>query len=284
MFYSYVVDARRHLVGVLSMRDLILARPDQRVGDIMISTVRALPATTDQEELARLFKKLNYLAMPVVDERGKLLGLVTVDDVVDVIEREDTEDFLKILGAGREERLTSPWHFSLRKRTGWLVVNLGTAFLAGSVVALFEPTIEKLTVLAVYLPIVAGTGGNASAQALAVAVRGLAVEQDVRQPLARVLRREVMVGMANGLVCGGITSLVAVLWHGHAVLGVVVGLAMLFDHTLACVSGAAIPFVMKRLGFDPAQSSSIFATTVTDVAGFFCFLGLAWSFMPWLLR
>lgn len=282
MFYTYVVDSRRHLVGVLSMRDLILADPDRRCGDIMHTEVKALTASTDQEEVARLFQKLNFLAMPVIDDRGRLLGIVTVDDVVDVIEREATEDVQKLFGAGAEERLASPWHFSLKKRTGWLIVNLATAFLAGSVVAMFEPTIARVTVLAVYLPIVAGTGGNASAQALAVAVRGIAVGESARVPFKRVLRREAVVGVVNGLVIGTITAVLALLWHGHPMLGVVVGLAMMFNHTLACVTGVSIPFLMKRLGFDPAQSSTIFTTTVTDVAGFFGFLSLAFVFLKWL--
>lgn len=282
MFYSYVVDRRRHLVGVLSMRDLILAKPDRRVGDIMIPSVRALPATMDQEEVARLFQKLNFLAMPVVDERNRLLGIVTVDDIVDVIERETTEDFQKFFGAGAEERLASPWHYSFRKRTGWLIVNLATAFLAGWVVSLFDATIAALTVLAVYMPIVAGMGGNASAQAMAVAIRGIAVGESGRQIVRKVLLREAMVGLLSGLVCGLITAVVAVLWQGNWALGLVVGLALIVNHTLACVSGGGIPFIMKKLGYDPAQSATIFATTVTDVAGFFGFLGLAYLFMPWL--
>lgn len=282
MFYSYVVDGRRHLLGVLSMRDLILANPERRVGDIMIQGVRALPATLDQHEVARLFQKLNYLAMPVVDERHRLLGLVTVDDVVDVIERETTEDFQKFFGAGAEERLSTPWQYSFRTRTGWLVVNLATAFLAGWVVSLFDSTIAAMTVLAVYMPIVAGMGGNASAQAMAVAIRGIAVGESGLHLVRKVLMREAMVGVLTGLVCGAITAAVAVLWQGNWALGAVVWLALLINHTLACISGAGIPFVMKRLGYDPAQSATIFATTVTDVAGFFGFLGLAYLFLPWL--
>jgi magnesium transporter len=283
MFYVYVVDERGHLVGVLSMRDLILARPQRNINQIMRPNVTAVPATMDQEEVARIMRKYDYLAIPVVDGRNRLVGLITVDDVVDVLEEEATEDVQKMFGAGAEERLNSPWQYSFRKRTGWLMVNLATAFLAGWVVSRFDSTIQKLTVLAIYMPIVAGMGGNASAQAMSVAIRGLAVGKPGRNILREVIYRELWVGVLTGLVIGLITALIAVQWQHNATLGVVVGLALLINHTLACTTGAGIPFAMKRMGFDPAQSATIFATTVTDVIGFFSLLGLAFMFMRWLL-
>jgi magnesium transporter len=283
MYYVYVVDARNHLVGVLSMRDLILAEPGQRLSQIMISDVRRVPAAMDQEEVANLIRKYDLLALPVVDERDRLLGLVTVDDMVDVLQEEATEDVQRLFGAGAEERLSSPWQFSFKKRIWWLEVNLATAFLAAAVVGLFEQTIQKMAILAAYMPIVAGMGGNASAQAMSVAIRGIALGHIDRQLLWRVIRREAAVGLLSGTIIGLTTAIVAVVLHQGAALGVVVGLALIINHTLACLSGATIPFVMKWLGFDPAQSATIFATTVTDVAGFFCFLGLAYVFLPWLL-
>ncbi len=282
MFYVYVVDRRQHLVGVLSMRDLIFARPEQRLREIMIPSVRSVPVTMDQEQVSLIMRKYNYLAMPVVDESGVLVGLITVDDVVDVIQEEATEDFQRMFGAGAEERLTSPWQLSLRKRVWWLQVNLGTAFLAGAVVGLFEDTITRFAVLAIYMPIVAGMGGNASAQAMAVAVRGLATGRVDRSTFYRVIYRELFVGLYTGLFIGITTAVVALIWQRNAVLGLVVGLALIFNHFLACTTGAAIPFVMKRLGFDPAQSATIFATTVTDIAGFFSLLGLAKLFSNYL--
>src|SRR5438045_2784968 len=174
MFYVYVVDKRGHLVGVLSMRDLIMSRPDRKLSQIMRPNVVAVPATMDQEEVARVFRDRNYLAMPVVDDKNRLLGIITVDDVVDVIQEEATEDVQKMFGAGAEERLTSPWHFSFRKRIGWLEVNLATAFMAAGVVGLFASTIQALPVLAAYQTIVSGMGGNAGAQAMAVSIRGIA--------------------------------------------------------------------------------------------------------------
>jgi magnesium transporter len=239
----------------------------------------------DQEQVAQMMRRLGFLALPVVDNSGKLIGLITVDDVVDVVEEEATEDVQRMFGAGAEERLTSPWILSFRKRVIWLLVNLATAFLAAGVVGLFQGTIQKLAILAAYMPIVAGMGGNASAQAMAVSIRGLAMGSVDRALLHRVLYREFLVGALTGIVVGVVTAVVAIATHhehGYA-LGGVVAAALIINHILACTSGAAIPFAMKGLGFDPAQSSSIFATTVTDVAGFFALLGLAWACMPWLM-
>jgi magnesium transporter len=237
----------------------------------------------DQEAVAQLMRKYGYLAMPVVDHNNRLLGLITLDDVIEVLEEETTEDVQKLFGAGAEERLSSPWHFSFRSRVWWLVINLGTAFLAGAVVGIFEGTIAEMAILAVYMPIVAGMGGNASAQAMAVAVRGIAIGRIDRNTLRHVMTRELIVGVLTGVVVAMITAAVVLLWQGNPWLGVVVGLALIINHTLACASGAGIPFIMKRLGFDPAQSATIFATTVTDVGGFFCFLGLATLFRQWLI-
>lgn len=277
MFYVYVIDQRGHLVGVLSMRDLILAKPARLLRDIMRPNVRSVPATMDQEQVARLMRKLGYLAMPVVDDRHRLVGLITFDDVADVLEEEATEDVQVMFGAGAEERLTSPWFFSFRKRVVWLLVNLVTAFMAASVVGMFEDMISRLAVLAFYMPVIAGMGGNASAQAMAVAVRGLALGQVDRKLLVRVIYRQFLVGLLTGIVIGLATGSVAWIFHSEhgAMLGTVVALALIINHALACVTGAGIPFLMKSLGFDPAQSATIFATTITDVVGFFALLGLA---------
>lgn len=286
MFYVYVIDKRGKLVGVLSMRDLILSRPNIVLRDIMIRRVASVLATMDQEAVAIMMREKRYLAMPVVDEAGKLIGLITADDVADVIQEEATEDFQRFFGAGAEERLNSPWHFSFKKRVGWLIVNLGTAFMAAAVVGLFEGTIQKLAILAAYMPIIAGMGGNASAQAMAVTIRGLVMGKVERKLLRHVVMREMIVGILTGIVCGIIAAGIAILFPGSEVsgnqafmLGLVVLLSLSINHTLACTSGAAIPFAMKRLGFDPAQSATIFATTVTDVGGFLALLGLA----SWLL-
>jgi len=283
MFYVYVINRKRKLTGVLSMRDLILAKPETTLDKIMIKNVRSVPATMDQEAVGQIMQDRGYLAMPVVDEEGILLGLITLDDMIGVIQQEATEDVQRMFGAGAEERLTSPWHFKFKSRIWWLVINLATAFLAGWVVGLFSDTLEAVVALAIYMPIIAGMGGNASAQAMAVAVRGISMGNVNKNLVWQVVRREWLVGVTSGIIIGIITASIALMWQRNPMLGLVIFLALLINHTLACTTGAGIPFIMKRLGFDPAQSATIFATTVTDVAGFFSLLGLAKLFMYYLL-
>jgi magnesium transporter len=284
MFYVYVVDQRKHLVGVLSMRDLILAKPERMLSKIMRTNVASVPVTMDQEHVARIMRRNSYLAMPVVDTRNRLIGIVTADDVV---EEEATEDLQKMFGAGAEERLLSPWYFSFRKRVWWLEVNLGTAFLAAWVIAKFDNVIAALPILAAYQSIVSGMGGNAGAQALAVAIRGIALGESAPRLLGRVLYRELLVGLLTGVTVGLTTWVCAAVgafgYHQHPfALGLVIFLALMFNHINASTTGVLIPFAMKRLGFDPAQSSTIFATTFTDCGGFFATLWLAEKFMVWL--
>jgi magnesium transporter len=284
LFYVYVVDENRRLVGVLSMRDLILADPHSTLPQIMISSVKAVPATMDQDEVSRLMRSSRYLALPVVDDQSRLLGIVTLDDVVDVIEEEATEDVQRMFGAGAEERLGSSWQFSFSRRIWWLEVNLATAFLAGLVVAMFGSTIGRFSVLAIFIPIVSSMGSNAGAQAMSVVIRGIAHGRTDRILLRRILTRESIVGALSGLAIGATTAAIAMVWQYHhgLILGAVVGISLVITQILACISGAIIPFVMKRLGFDPAQSATIFITTITDVAGFVSLLGLATVCQAWM--
>jgi magnesium transporter len=288
MFYVFVVDRRMHLVGVLSMRDLILSRPSMRLNQIMRPNVVSVPATMDQEEVARITRRYKYLAMPVVDARNRLIGLITVDDVVDVITEEATEDVQKMFGAGAEERLLSPWQFSFKKRVWWLEVNLATAFLAAWVVTWFDDVVGVIPVLAAYMGIVSGMGGNAGAQALAVAIRGIALGENAPRLLLRVLYRESICGLLTGLAVGVTTWACAAAHifgidkynsYSPSLLGAVLCLALVINHLNACVTGVSIPFAMKKLGFDPAQSATIFATTFTDCGGFFATLWLAKIFL-----
>jgi magnesium transporter len=293
LFYVYVIDSRKHLIGVLSMRDLILSKPNSKLHRIMRSEVARVPVLMDQEHVARMMRKHKYLAMPVVDDYNRLVGLITVDDIVEVIQEEATEDVQKMFGAGAEERLASPWYYSFGKRIGWLEVNLATAFLAAWVISLFESTISELPMLAAYESIVSGMGGNAGAQALAVAIRGIAVGEGGRGMLLRVLYREAIVGLLAGLTIGVTTALCAGFGLfstavGHPVhtwvLAGVIAAALTVNHLLACTTGVLIPFAMRRLGFDPAQSATVWATTVTDCCGFFATLGFAKLCMPWLVH
>lgn len=281
IFYVYVIDRLGRLVGVLSMRDLILARPERQLRHIMIKNVRSVPATMDQEEVARIMRESGYLALPVVDDRNRLIGLITVDDVVDVIQEEATEDVQKLFGAGPEERLNSPWHYSYRKRVGWLLVNLLTAFAGASIVAAFEATIAEIAMVAALMPIVSAVGGNASVQAMAVTVRGLIEGRPDRRLIRQVLVRELFAGIANGFTVGIVILVVAV---GYAMgnlpfvkaveFGMIVGVSMIINVTFGCMIGTGMPIIIHRLGFDPAQSATIFTTASTDVLGFFLLLGL----------
>lgn len=277
MFYIYVVDPARHLIGVLSMRDMVLARPTTPLAKLMRRGVTSLPVGMDQEQAASVMSKSGFLALPVTDEQGRLLGLVTVDDVVDVLEAEATEDVQRMFGAGAEERLDTPWRISFKRRLPWLLVNLMLAGVAASVVAAFESTVARLTVLTVYMPVVAGMGGNATAQAMAVTIRGIAVGDGDRIRLRRIARREAIVGVLAGLLTGALAAAVAMILHyEHGLfLGVIVALAMTVNLTVGCLWGFTVPFVMRRLGFDPAQSATIFTTTVTDMVGFLLLLAMA---------
>jgi len=276
-YYVYVIDRASRLVGVLSMRDLVLSRPHTAVSRVMRTPVVSVRAQDDREAVARLFRRHRYLALPVVGRAGALLGQVRAEEVMNAMEEEATEDVQQMFGAGAAERLTSPWHFSFRMRIPWLLLNLVLAAAAASVVGFFEGTLGAWTALAMYMPVVAGMGGNASAQAMAVAIRGIAVGDADRTRLRRVVARELRIGAASGLVIGALAAAVATLVHyDHGpLLGLLVAASVLVNHTLGAAWGAAIPFLMRSLGFDPAQSATIFTTALTDMLGFFTLLGLA---------
>ena len=274
--YCYVVDEAGRLVGVLNMRDLLLAEGETLVEAVMRTKVIKVSPFTDREELVALFSKKHYITVPVADNDGKLLGVVPTASIIESTEEEASEDIQILFGASAEERISSsPW-FKITRRLPWLTVNLATAFLAGSVVALFEDFIARIAVLAVFLPIIAGQGGNAGTQTLVVVLRGMIMREIAPHNAWQLVRTEVFVGFINGLATGLITATAAWLWKGNAWLGLVVGLAMVVNMVAAGLAGALIPVLMKRMGYDPAHSSGIFLTTVTDVVGFFAFLSTAW--------
>lgn len=229
----------------------------------------------DQEEIARQFEHYHYLGLPVLDFNGRLIGVVRANDVIQVAQDEATEDMQLMVGLSGEERALTPWNKSIRTRLPWLLVNLATAFLAAAVVGIFENTIARWTVLAIFLPIVAGQGGNAGAQTLTVIIRDLALGEISRGDGRKALTKEVLLGLANGLAIGLVVGVFSYFWKGNVVLGIVVGVAMLLNLMAAALSGVLIPFGLRAIKIDPALASSIFLTTVTDVAGFFFFLGLA---------
>jgi magnesium transporter len=275
-FYEvFVVDSDHRLVGFLPFKDLVISRPERPVRAFMTPADIFVTPDLDQEEVARLMARYNLPSVAVVDEDGRLLGRVTFDDVIDVVEAETTEDLLKFGGVSADEELAAGWRPAVRSRLPWLSVNLATAFLAGGVVYLFQHTIQHTLALAVWMPVIAGMGGNAGTQALAVTVRRLALGLIPVDVFTRVVGKEILVGIINGLVMGVTVGTVATLIGQGARLGIVVFLAMAGNLMVAGFAGAFIPILLERFGVDPAVASSIFVTTFTDVCGFLLLLGLA---------
>jgi len=275
IFYVYVIDERRRLQGVISMRDLILARPHQKISDIMIAEVKGVSRPDeDREKVALKMAEFNLQALPVVDETGRLLGIVTHDDVLDIIQQEATEDIQLLVGAGADESIHDNIRYSFTRRGPWLVVNLITAIAASAVIYLFEDTLAQLTLLAVFMPIIASMGGNTGSQTLAIAIRSLALGEVQPKDGLAVCLREATKGFCTGVVIGIISGLSAWAWTGNGMLGAVIFAAMVLNMIIAGISGALIPLMLQRFHLDPAQSSTIFLTTVTDIAGFGIFLGL----------
>ncbi|MCL4243751.1 MAG: magnesium transporter [Candidatus Dadabacteria bacterium] len=273
--YVYVVDSGFRLTGVLTMRDLLIQDPDKHLRQIMIKDVFYLNAFMEFEEAASIVARRNFFAVPVVDNTGVLVGIVNTSQLLSDAHEEYSADIQTLFGAGSEERPFSGTFYSLRKRLPWLNINLATAFLAAGVIALFEGVIARLTILAVFLPIVAGQGGNAGAQSLAVVMRGLVMREIPKQDFLKLFWKEGKLGFLNGILIGLVTGAVAWIWQGSPTLGIVIGLAMIINLVVAGLAGSMIPVGLKTLGFDPAQSSMIILTTVTDIVGFFAFLGLA---------
>ncbi|MGE3403055.1 MAG: magnesium transporter [Vicinamibacterales bacterium] len=282
VFYLYVVDERRHLVGVTSLRRLLLVAPETPLKRIMATDVISARVDTDQEDVARQVASYNLLAIPVVDEENKLVGVITVDDVIDVIKEEATEDIMHLAGVSGDERAFTPATESLRKRLPWLGVNLVTAFLAATVVSLFENTIAQITALAVFMPIVAGMGGNAATQTLTVIVRGIALGELTWSNSRKALVKELVVGIGNGVTLGLVAALVVWVARGNPVLGGVLGMAMVINMFVAAAAGTLVPLGLRAANVDPALASSVFITTMTDVFGFLSFLGLATVFARFL--
>jgi magnesium transporter len=282
LHYVYVVDRGGRVQGIVSLRKLIQARPSQMIREVMRTDIRGVVrADTDQEEVARLMAEYNLADLAVVDENQRLLGIITHDDVIDVIQEEATEDLQKLSGAGGDESLTDNIRYSLRRRAPWLAVNLGTALLASVVIMLFEDKIAAAPILAALMPVVAAVGGNGGQQSLAVAIRNIATGTLQTSETMLVLGKQALIGLCNGFGIGLLAAGVVLAFNpGEYVLGAVIWVALTFNMVISVVFGALIPLGLKILNRDPAQSSSILLTTITDMAGFFIFLGLgSW----WLL-
>ena len=278
----YVVDRADKLMGSLSVTRLALARPNAIIADIMDGEPISVPVTADQEECARLVDRYDLKYLPVVVQNNTLVGLILVEDLVDVLREEDTEDMYRISGLG-QDRLFDPLRSSISRRLPWLYINLGTTILAALVISLFESTIEKLVILAAFLPVIAGQGGIGGTQTLTLVVRGLALGEIYGDRGRRLLLREMLLGVIHGVLLGVLIGFIGYVWKGNAMLGLILGLAMLGNMVVAGLTGAGVPLLLRRLGLDPAVSSAVFVTTVTDILGFLLFLGLAATFIGVLL-
>lgn len=277
----FVIDGKGRLVGNIPLDRLILAKPQLPVREVMNPNPVKVTVEVDQEEVAKVFQRYDILSLPVVDKEGRLLGRVTIDDVVDVIEEEIFEDFYRMAGLSTDERVMDHPTRSFRLRAPWLLINLLTAFVAASVVRVFQDTIQTVVSLAVFMPVVAGMGGNAATQTITVVVRGLALRELEIRHAKRVIIKEVMVGCANGILTGVLAAVVAYAFGVNPRIGVLLCVAMVANLVIAGLSGTVIPLVLKWFKADPAIASSIFVTTFTDVGGFFSFLGLATLFMKY---
>lgn len=283
IFYLYVIDRYYRLIGVVNLRALILADPNQTIEQIMNRDVISVKTTMDQEEVAQILARYDLLAVPVIDQEERLVGLITHDDVVDVLEEEATEDIYRLAQVGEDSEIFSPLKRSIRNRFPWLAINLLTAFLASSVVSMFEGTIAQFALLAAFMPIVAGQGGNAGTQTMTIIVRSLALGEINGGDTLSALWHELRIGLLHGVALGIMVGLTAWLWKGNLILGGVIGLAMLGNFVVAAAAGVIVPMVLKWLKVDPALASSVFVTAATDCLGFSLFLGLATYFIRWLV-
>jgi magnesium transporter len=273
--HLFVVSRRHQYLGRVSIAALLTHSPSTPINELFDDEQPAIPVDTPADEVASQFSDHDWISAPVVDENNILLGRITIDDVVDIIREQAEHQVLGAAGLDEDEDLFSPVLRATRRRLIWLSVNLATAFLAASVVGQFEGTIDQLVALAVLMPIVAGMGGNAGTQVLALMVRGLALGQVGASNVRILLWKELRVALLNGLALGVVLGLVVYLWFGNPGLSLVIATALTCNLLLAASAGVLVPLTLKRLGFDPALASSIFLTTVTDVMGFFTFLGLA---------
>ena len=282
-YYIYVVDDLNVLKGVVPLRQIIVSTPDTLIKDIMIENIISAPVDMDQEEVSHIFEKYGFMAIPVVDHNGKILGIITVDDVMEIMKEEYTEDMFRLAGLDEEEKVAGTVIGAIKSRLPWLLVNLVTATLAAKTVSLFENTIAQIVALATFMPMVAGMGGNAGSQTLTLIIRGIAIGEISYENQADILKKEIAIGIINGLCLGLVVGVLGYFWVGSLAFGFVIGTAMLLNLIVATISGYLVPVLLKKVGIDPALASAVFVTTVTDVLGFFFFLGLATVMLQYLI-
>ncbi len=284
VFYIYVVDDRNHLVGVVSLRQLLLVPPQKRLRDIMITEVFSVKTYEDQEEVAKVVEKYNILAVPVVDEDNKLVGVITVDDVIDILRDEATEDFLKMAGTREEEFAYVDDIMKVsRLRFPWLITNLLGGLVTGYLLWLFKITLRDVLALVTFIPVITAMGGNAGLQSSSIMIRGFATGRIEYARLTSILFKEVRVGVVMGLVCGTLVGVVGTLWHGNPAIGVVVCVAMTIAMTVACTMGALVPSFFRKVHIDPAIASGPFVTTANDITGILIYMGTATILLKYII-
>lgn len=283
IFYIYVVDEGNRLVGVQSLRHLILSQPERKVREIMTPNVTSVPASAPKEQAAQLISQHSLLALPVVSETGELVGAITVDDAIGILKKEVEEDIYHLAGLSQEDRATTPLFHKVRKRLPWMLVNLGTAFIASLVVGAFSGSIQKMVTLAVFLPIVAGVGGNGAIQSLTVITRSIALGELSFVKTYKAVLKETGNGLIIGLIAGILMGVIGYLWQGSLHLGFVLFVAMMLNLLMGGLVGAAVPILFQAFRLDPAVGTSVLVTLFTDSLGFFFFLGLATLMMGYLV-
>ena len=273
IFEVYILDSKKKPVGTLNLNTLVRSRINITVRDIMNTQFKTIPIDTDQEEIALGFKQNNLISAPVVDKSGKIVGQINSDDIIDIIEEEAEEDLLRLSGV-QSGHIYSAVLQTIKSRFTWLLINLFTAIAASFVIAIFESSLRQVVALAILMPIVASMGGNAGTQTLTVAVRALALREITRANALRVIGKEFVVGAINGLIFAVIIGTIASYWFEMPLLGFVIAAAMILNLVIACLSGILIPLILDKTGVDPAIASTVLLTTITDIFGFFTFLGL----------
>lgn len=286
IYYVYVVDDKTRLIGVISLRDLIAAEDGTLLKEVMYPNVISVPADMDQEEVARVVARYDLLAIPVVDDQQRLLGIITVDDILDVVEEEATEDIYRLVGTSEVQGVDLVEASVIKvaqNRLPWLIISLLGGLLSGSIIGIFEHTLQSVVLLAVFIPVIMDMGGNVGTQSSTVFVRGIATGEIEPHEIWRYLFKEIRVGITMGLVCGLLIALAAFIWQGIPILGIVVGLSMFITVTFAALIGTLIPLVFNRMGMDPALTAGPFVTTIKDVTGLLIYFWIANLFMERLI-
>src|SRR5699024_12724966 len=283
IYYLYVTDEDKHLVGVISLRDLIVADEDAIIGDLMSEKVVSVSVAMDQESVAQMIMDYDFLALPVVDFQNHLLGIITVDDILDVVDEEASEDYSKLAAVSDVHRIEDSPFSAAKKRLRWLMILLFLGMFTASLIGQFEETLEQVAILAIFMPLLAGMAGNTGTQSLAVAVRSLATGEFGKQGKLSLMMKEATTGLITGTTCGIVITLVIYIWKGELFLGFLVGISIVARLTIATLSGSVIPIIMDRLKIDPAVASGPFITTLNDIISILIYFGIATTFISYLI-